>query len=150
MYSGLIRVTAKNCDGCSLCVQACAVAHSISKDPEKIEDEDPPPRPRVHVLTVKGSPVPAACRHCEAAACVLVCPTGAMRKTGQGGPVLCDNDKCIGCRSCVLVCPYGVPDAYLGGEMITKCDLCVDRLEQGEIPACVESCPNACLEWIKD
>ncbi|MFH2010242.1 MAG: NADH-quinone oxidoreductase subunit NuoF [bacterium] len=147
--AGLIRVTVERCDACGKCVQACAVAHSKSKDPELAMDEDPPPRPRVLLHKVKGATVPRACRHCEAAACVLVCPTGAMRKTVQGGPVLCDDHLCIGCQSCVLMCPYGVPEAYQEGEKITKCDLCIDRLERGGIPACVEACPTTCLEWVK-
>jgi NADH:ubiquinone oxidoreductase subunit F (NADH-binding)/Fe-S-cluster-containing dehydrogenase component len=146
---GLIRATVERCDGCGKCVQACAVAHSTSKDPERAMDEVPPPRPRVKLNTVKGKTAPTACRHCEAAACVLVCPTGAMRKTGQGGPVLYDDVLCIGCGSCVIACPWGVPEQYAEGEKITKCDLCIDRLKQGGIPACVEACPNACLEWVK-
>ncbi len=149
VYGGLIRVHAENCDGCSSCVVACRVAHSQSGDPEQLENEEPTVWPRIHVLQVKGKPVPANCRHCEAAACVLVCPTGAMHKTEPGGPVLLDNDLCIGCRSCVLTCPYGVPEPHLEGLQISKCDQCVERLERGEIPACVEACPNACLEWIK-
>jgi Fe-S-cluster-containing dehydrogenase component len=72
-----------------------------------------------------------------------------MRKTGQGGPVLYDDALCIGCGNCVIVCPWGVPEQYAEGEKITKCDLCIDRLVQGGIPACVEACPNACLEWVK-
>ena len=149
VVTGLIRVTAERCDACGKCVASCAVEHSMSKDPELAMDEDPLPRPRIQLHPLGGGTVPTACRHCEAAVCVLVCPTGAMQKTGQGGPVLCDDSLCIGCRSCVLTCPYGVPEAYLEGEQITKCDLCVDRLAKGGIPACVEACPTTCLEWVK-
>ncbi len=146
---GMIRVTVERCDACGKCVQACAVAHSLSKDPERAMDEDPPPRPRIKLNPVQGKTATTACRHCEAAACVLMCPTGAMRKTARGGPVLYDDELCIGCGNCVIMCPWGVPEQYATGEKITKCDLCVDRLQQGGIPACVEACPNACLEWIK-
>jgi Fe-S-cluster-containing dehydrogenase component len=71
-----------------------------------------------------------------------------MQKLFQGGPVIVDNALCIGCRSCVLTCPYGVPEAYLQGEQITKCDQCVHRLAEGRIPACTEACPTGALEFV--
>lgn len=150
MNRGLVKVHAERCVACKRCVMNCAIAHSASKNLFEAILEVPAPRPRVKLHQVKGKSVPTECRHCEAAACVLACPTGAMHKSAQGGPVLVDNQLCIGCRNCVLACPYGVPEAYLRGEQITKCDLCIDRLEAGLIPACVEACPTQCLEWVPE
>lgn len=149
MLAGLVKVNAERCVACKRCVQACALAHSKSKDLFEAILEDPPPRPRVKLHSVQGAAVPTECRHCEAAACVLVCPTGAMHKTQQGGPVLMDDGLCIGCRSCVLTCPWGVPEAHLQGEQITKCDLCIDRLREGAVPACAEACPTLALEFVE-
>ncbi len=148
MKSGLVKVNVDRCVACKRCVQNCALAHSKSKNLFEALYEDPPPRPRVKLHMLHGAAVPTECRHCEAAACVLVCPTGAMYKTHQGGPVLCDDTLCIGCQSCVLTCPWGVPQSYLKGEQITKCDLCVDRLKEDKVPACVEACPTGCLEFV--
>jgi len=147
MLTGLVKVNPEICVACSRCVQACALEHSKSKSLFEAIHEVPPPRPRVRLHEVDGACVPTECRHCEAAVCVLVCPTGAMQKLGQGGPVVVDDDLCIGCRSCVLTCPYGVPEAHLHGEQITKCDQCVHRLREDRIPACVEACPTGALEF---
>ncbi len=150
MLTGLVKVNTDICVACRRCVQACTLEHSKSKDMFEAIREVPPPRPRVKLHSVGGACVPTECRHCEAAACVLVCPTGAMHKLGLGGPVLMDDSLCIGCRSCVLTCPYGVPEAYLQGEQITKCDLCVHRLREDRIPACAESCPTGALEFVTE
>jgi carbon-monoxide dehydrogenase iron sulfur subunit len=148
MTFGLVKVNVERCVACRRCVLACAVAHSKSKDLILAMREVPAPRPRVKLHQVRGAAVPTECRHCEAAACVLACPTGAMHKTCAGGPVLVDDLLCIGCRNCVLSCPYGVPEAHLRGEQITKCDLCYERLAVGQIPACVEACPTEALSYV--
>ena len=148
MLVGLVKVTAERCVACSRCEQECALAHSKSKVLFEAIREDPPPRSRVKLHEIAGAAVPTECRHCEAAACVLVCPTGAMQKLGLGGPVIVDDHLCIGCRSCVLTCPYGVPQAHLQGEQITKCDLCIDRLREDIIPACTAACPTKALEFV--
>jgi len=91
--------------------------------------------------------VPIQCRHCEAAPCAVICPTGAISKRGFDGPVVINEKLCIGCRSCILVCPYGVPQSRGDGRVITKCDLCFERLERGEEPACVSGCPTGALKY---
>lgn len=148
MKSGLVKVNVDRCVACKRCVQACALEHSESKNLFEAIWENPPPRPRVKLHMLRGAAVPTECRHCEAAACVLVCPTGAMYKSHQGGPVLYDNERCIGCQSCVVACPYGVPQPHAQGQRITKCDQCIDRLREDRVPACVEACPTQCLEFV--
>lgn len=82
-----------------------------------------------------------ACTHCEEPACIVVCPTGAIRKRVEDGIVVVDKDKCNGCQDCFTACPYDVPQFGKDGKM-QKCDYCTAI---GRKPACVESCPAEAL-----
>jgi formate dehydrogenase iron-sulfur subunit len=83
------------------------------------------------------------CMHCEHPACVSACTVGALTKTPEG-PVIYDADTCIGCRYCEYACPFDVPkydwESPLG--LINKCDMCYDRIQDGEEPACAKACPT--------
>ena len=91
---------------------------------------------------------PKNCLHCDNAACVTVCPTGASYKRSEDGIVLVDHDKCIGCKLCSWACPYGNReyDEHVG--VMKKCTLCVDKIynknlaEEDRVPACVAACPS--------
>lgn len=87
-----------------------------------------------------------ACAHCGEPACVAACPRGAITKRAVDGIVLVNKNKCIGCRTCFLACPFGVPQFGSDGKM-QKCDLCADRLAQGKEPACVATCPADALHF---
>jgi carbon-monoxide dehydrogenase iron sulfur subunit len=104
---------------------------------------------RVAVVSAGDMAVPLQCRHCEDAPCVLVCPTGALKKPVTQGPVTLDDQLCIGCKSCILVCPFGVINLGQKRKAIIKCDLCIERLEEGLQPACVEACPTGALRFGK-
>ena len=90
---------------------------------------------------------PKSCLHCEDAACVTVCPTGASYKRVEDGIVLVDEDKCIGCKLCAWACPYGAREFDTDAGVMKKCTLCVDRIyndnleEIDRVPACVSVCP---------
>jgi formate dehydrogenase iron-sulfur subunit len=90
------------------------------------------------------------CMHCEDPSCVAACPVTAMHKTAAG-PVVYDEDKCIGCRYCVWACPWGVPTADWASlaPKISKCTMCYDRIESAELgsPACVKQCPAGALTY---
>ena len=134
------------CLGCRSCEIECAVSHSSSKNLLSAIEEKPTPEQRVHVEDLDGSPVPLLCKHCEAAPCIQVCPTEAIKKHSDG-PVTVDSELCVGCSSCVIVCPWGIPRLDRNRKMIIKCDLCIDRLEEGMEPACVKACPTKALTF---
>jgi Fe-S-cluster-containing dehydrogenase component len=92
---------------------------------------------------------PRSCLHCEDAACVTVCPTGASYKRAEDGIVLVDEDKCIGCKLCSWACPYGAREYDRDSGVMKKCTLCIDRIynrtlpEAERVPACVTTCPTS-------
>ena len=91
---------------------------------------------------------PMSCMHCEEAACVTVCPTGASYKREEDGIVLVDPEKCMGCNYCAWACPYGASELDREEGIMKKCTLCVDRIydenlpEAERKPACVMTCPT--------
>jgi carbon-monoxide dehydrogenase iron sulfur subunit len=95
----------------------------------------------------RGFVVPLQCRQCEDAPCMTVCPTKALHRVDNDSPVVIDADLCIGCKECVLACPFGVIRMDDWSHAIIKCDQCFERLERDELPACVESCPMGALAF---
>jgi formate dehydrogenase iron-sulfur subunit len=139
------------CIGCGACEKACAQAHDLP------EPED---KPEVGVVrktsinqrcalnsyeTSEGEVyVRNQCMHCNEPACVAACLTKAMYKTKEG-PVIWRENKCMGCRYCMVSCPFDVPKFEYASTnpRIQKCDMCYDRIKEGEIPVCVETCGDA-------
>jgi carbon-monoxide dehydrogenase iron sulfur subunit len=143
-----IFVRLDRCMGCHSCKMACAVEHSESKSLYGAISENPQPKPRIYVEWVPpANPVPVVCRHCEDAPCMSACIAGAIHRTDTG-VVMTDSDKCIGCWTCVMVCPYGVIGRHLEAHKAYRCDRCPDL----EMPACVTACPNRALVYrsVKD
>jgi formate dehydrogenase iron-sulfur subunit len=136
------RVDLDQCTGCKSCVAAC---HSLNglDDGESWRsvgqlvgrDAD---RPRMQH-------VPAGCHHCLDPACLAGCPTNAYEKDPFSGIVRHLDDQCIGCSYCELTCPYEVPTLNRRLGIVRKCDLCTDRLTDGEAPACVQACPTSAI-----
>ena len=134
------------CIGCRLCEVACVVEHSESKDIIKAyKVEEKRPHPRSHVEEVGPVSISITCRHCDNPRCAAACITGAMRKR-EDGRVTVDVEKCVGCWSCVMACPYGSVEMDKVNKKSAKCDLCPDR----EIPACVDACPNRALIVVEE
>ncbi len=135
----------KFCIGCRLCEVHCFVAHSKSKHIIKAHrDPTETARSRVRVEQNGYTTFALQCRHCTDAPCLEACMTGAMHRDPKTGAVLCDEDKCVGCWMCVMVCPLS---AILPGEdkVASKCDLC--GMEWDGEPPCVANCPNAALKY---
>lgn len=143
----VIAVNIDKCLGCRSCEIACAVEHSQSKELESALAERPLPQRMVNVEPAGDCGVPLQCRHCEDAPCMTVCPTGAIDRESDRAPVLVNADRCIGCRFCIMVCPFGVLNISRDGKAVTKCDLCSDRTAAGKEPACVEACPTGALKF---
>jgi Fe-S-cluster-containing dehydrogenase component len=152
-------------DGCRACIEACHAAHRVPavtdprheikwiwKEPfarvfpEQVTSYEPEARLRTPVL--------ALCNHCAKPACTKVCPTGATWRRSDG-VVAMDQHRCIGCRYCMTACPYGArsfnfevpkPASATGGYpvrtagVVEKCTLCVERIDEGLGPLCVEAC----------
>ncbi len=136
-----IFVRLDHCMGCHSCEMACAIAHSVGQTLYAALSESPAPKSRLWVQWVAPDhAVPIVCRHCEDAPCMHACISGAISR-GQDGVVSTDADKCIGCWTCVMVCPYGVIGRHMEEHKAYRCDRCPDR----EIPACVSACPSQAL-----
>ena len=141
----VIAVEIDRCLGCHSCELACALAHSSAASLYKALQQRPLPQPRLAVVAVGEASVPVQCRHCEAAPCVTICPKEALQKPDPDGPVIFDPELCTACQLCIIACPFGVISMSADGKTIIKCDMCVERLERGEEPACVSACPTRSL-----
>ena len=86
-----------------------------------------------------------SCFHCETPYCAAACPTGAMTKREKDGIVHVDLEKCVGCKACMVACPWGAVQWNPDTGKVQKCDLCKDRLDQGLKPVCVTICTTGCL-----
>lgn len=157
MRYGMV-IDLKRCVGCNSCTIACRGEHGT---PPGIQYH------RVNKYEVGTYPnakmkfLPMPCMHCKDPACLKVCPTGATYKR-EDGIVMIDQKKCMGCRYCIVACPYHMRqfmhkiDSYFPGDTtpyenakqtefdkgtVVKCDFCVERLAEGKKPACVHTCP---------
>jgi carbon-monoxide dehydrogenase iron sulfur subunit len=138
-----IFVRLDRCMGCHSCEMACAVEHSAGKSIYTALSESPTPKSRLYVEWVApDNPVPILCRHCEDAPCMHACIAGAISRADDG-VVATETDRCIGCWTCVMVCPYGVIGRHLEEQNAYRCDRCPDR----ETPACVSACPTQALVY---
>ena len=135
------------CIGCTECVSACKVINNLPPDkPREWQKNDGlSARNWTSVLTIDKFYIRKQCRHCIEPACAAACPVGALHKT-EIGAVVYDSDKCLGCRYCMMACPYGIPryDWGLAVPYIRKCILCYDNIKSGKIdqPACTKACPT--------
>jgi DMSO reductase iron-sulfur subunit len=127
-----------SCIGCHSCEVACAEqnglpAGTVWRRVGEIEGGDHPTTRRFHLSM--------SCNHCLDPACLSGCPTNAYEKL-DNGIVVQHADDCIGCQYCTWGCPYSVPAFQPDRRIVTKCDLCRPRLDEGMLPACVDACPT--------
>src|SRR4030042_3921401 len=159
MRYGLV-IDLKYCIGCNACTMACKSTHGTQPGVVwcKVMEKETGKYPQVSRLFL-----PVLCNHCEEPLCKTVCPTDATFRN-EDGLVLIDYDKCIGCKSCIAGCPYqartyidkeifyypktpiphGVDELRGIEGVVQKCTFCVERLDAGMLPACVEVCPTEC------
>lgn len=157
MKLGMV-IDLKKCIGCHTCTIACKVANGTRPGIfwNLVVDQEVGTYP-----AVRRQFIPRPCMHCENPPCVEVCPSGASYQRADG-LVLIQGSKCLGCRQCMLVCPYGArylnqgEEGYFRGLLIPpegilyqnkesgvveKCDFCADTVARGGEPACVQACP---------
>ena len=127
------------CAGCRGCVKACKEIHDFPGDAATTTELSA--TAYTSMTKVGDDNVRNLCRHCVKPSCVSVCPVAALQKT-EMGPVTYDSAKCIGCRYCMVACPFNVP-RYEWDKLVPavrKCDMCIDRMKAGKLPACAEAC----------
>ena len=138
-----IFVRMERCTGCHTCEMECRVEHSQSKPLFGALMESPMPRRRLFVEMDGDAKIPVLCRHCEDAPCLNACISGAIYRDPKTNAVMSNPDKCIGCWTCIMACPYGVINRSLERRVSVKCDLCPGR----DTPVCVDSCPTNALVY---
>ncbi len=136
--------TADNCIGCHACEAACSEkndnpAHIAFRSVGYVEGGTYPDFKRLNISM--------ACNHCDDPVCLKGCPTRAYTKFAEYGAVLQDPDICFGCGYCTWVCPYNAPQLDPVKGQVSKCNMCVDRLEVGLKPACVSACLGNALNF---
>ncbi|MCG3141647.1 MAG: Formate dehydrogenase, nitrate-inducible, iron-sulfur subunit [Anaerolineae bacterium] len=157
-----ILIDTTKCIGCRQCQVACQQKNNLPPLPEKLPAQETYPAQLsadafTHIEFYKTggaadapvfTSIKRQCMHCIEPACAAVCPVGALVKTPQG-PVTYDAEKCLGCRYCMAACPFNVPkfEWASSNPRIRKCDMCADRIAQGELPACVGACPTGALTF---
>lgn len=141
-----VYVKEEVCIGCRLCEVYCQLKHARSKDLVKaFKRESPPPLPRIRVDEKGVVSLSVRCQQCDDAPCVQACLTGALERNPESRLVNVDEDKCIGCWTCLLVCPLAAIKPDIEQKRALKCDLC-----QGEeVPVCVANCPNEALVYVE-
>ena len=126
----------QKCTGCRLCELVCAVFHDGISNPA---------RSRIKVMKweAEGLYIPMSCQQCQDAPCMNVCPVKAISRDEELGRVSVDYDVCIGCRSCVAVCPFGAMSFNIKEKQVFKCDLC-----DGD-PQCVRFCEEKAIDFLE-
>jgi tetrathionate reductase subunit B len=135
-------VDLRRCIGCHTCSVACKAEYNVPLGcyrtwVKEIEKGRYP--------YVRKAFLPIVCNHCKNPICCTVCPVRATYQRPEDGLVMVDPHRCIGCRYCMAVCPYGVRFINPRVNVVEKCDFCQKRIDQGLLPACVEACPTGTL-----
>ncbi len=147
MSKGLLY-DATMCIGCKACEQACAEKNKLPYT-DAIAAEEVQSDHKFTVVVSRGDKfMRRLCMNCADPACASVCPVGALRKTAAG-PVIYEEDRCMGCRYCMAACPFGVPK-YEWGKLlprVRKCTMCADRVAAGQPTACAEACPTGATKF---
>ncbi|KXS55697.1 MAG: hypothetical protein AMR96_06900 [Candidatus Adiutrix intracellularis] len=152
-----VSTDTSKCTGCKACEMACFQAHNTKRNKvgKTVGTIAVPVTPKLYVTTLETVSMPIQCKHCENSPCKAVCSQGAINRIGA--QVVVDEKKCIGCKDCLLACPFGAitllpyyidkmpvkqSDAKEGKVAASKCDLC---FEEADGPVCIRVCPNKAL-----
>ncbi|MDR1955329.1 MAG: 4Fe-4S dicluster domain-containing protein [Treponema sp.] len=161
--SYFVLADGEKCTGCKACEVACFAAHQKGQL-KTVGAVTSPVIPNLYLTASERGCMPVQCHHCENAPCLRSCATGAIER--QAGTVVINRKKCIGCKNCVMACPFGaiailgasdmaavgdvfgpagIPQDQGAPRYVHKCDLCIGK-DTG--PACVATCPNQALRLV--
>ena len=132
----MLMIDVEECTGCRICELACSIKH---------DREFAPFNARIRILKDEdnGINVPVVCQHCTDAPCALVCPLNLYHTDEETGAVLCRDEACIGCKACLLACPYGANSMDYKKMVSIKCDFCSGK------PLCVDFCPSKAIQYVR-
>lgn len=147
MSQGLLY-DATVCIGCKMCEKACAEHHGLPYDDSIAAEEKQSDHKYTVVLTRNDKFMRRLCMNCQDPTCASVCPVAALRKNALG-PVTYEASRCIGCRYCLMACPFDVPKYEWSKALplVRKCDMCADRVLSGLPTACAEACPTGATKF---
>ncbi len=131
----VLVVDHEKCTGCRLCELVCSVKHEGVSNPARA-------RININKWEMKGIMIPMVCSQCESAPCVTVCPTNARYRDEEVGCVKVNYDRCIGCRTCVVACPFGAINFDPVAARVISCDLCDGQ------PVCANFCETGALRYM--
>ena len=138
MSHNCIVVNLDRCTGCFGCEIACKMENNVALGQRWSKVFTVGPVGEYPNMTRYA--LPTMCQQCKDAPCVHVCPTGASYRDSNTNVVLVDKEKCIGCKYCMMACPYGVRSWNKTEKCVEKCTLCGQLTSAGKLPACVKSC----------
>jgi len=143
-----ILYDATMCIDCKLCEKACAERNKLPYNEEVATEENLSAHKLTAVMAKGDKFMRRFCMNCEDPTCASVCPVAALRKT-SAGPVTYDQTRCIGCRYCMMACPFNIPKYEWGVLLprVRKCDMCADRVAAGKPTACAEACPTGATKF---
>jgi len=130
-------IDTRGCVGCQSCTVACRTHNDLPVD--MIYNPVPTVGPAGVFPNLHMVHIPLLCMHCGNTPCVDACPTGASQ-VRPDGIVWVEEQKCVGCKACLMACPYGARVSNHEKGTVQKCDFCMDRVDQGKVPRCVQSC----------
>lgn len=131
----ILLLDEEKCTGCMLCVLGCSIARTGDMDAARS-------RVRVYAGSEEGRFVPLTCQQCEDAFCTEACPTTACHRDERTGIVVIDEQRCIGCRTCIVACPFGAPSFDERAGITVKCDCC-----DGD-PRCARLCEPGAISYV--
>ena len=126
----------EKCDGCRKCVSACAIKHTGTDDPVRS-------RIRIEGWMQEGVYMPVVCHQCEDAPCIAACPTLSRGRDVETGKTTVNYDRCISCKTCIAVCPFGASRYDRIGKQVITCDLC-----DGD-PQCIKVCDRGAISYVE-